>query len=226
MLQKTRKKVRRREVITGLIIILVAFSFVGSLLLDFDFMSPYATLQEDLAYLSDQIDNQKISSWSWLATALIIFIAIPFYVAIFTNRLRILPYINGLFMLGASSGFLVMGWLGLDLHQILIISFGEGLEQVDEQMKLELLDRFREEQFYRRIGSSFVGLFAIGLSLTKFKLGRFPLFSTILLILSGPALIFFNWYDPEHLIRTIAMAGIMIGVLVFCVRLINRGLST
>ena len=129
-------------------------------------------------------------------------------------------------MLGASSGFLVMGLLGLDLYQILIITFGEGLEQVDEQMKLELLDRFREEQFYRRIGSSFVGLFAIGLSLTKFKLGRFPLFSTILLILSGPALIFFNWYDAEHLIRTIAMAGIMIGVLVFCVRLINRGLST
>ena len=128
-------------------------------------------------------------------------------------------------MLGASSSFLVMGLMGLELHQILVLSFGEGLEQVDEQMKLELLDRFREEQFYRRVGSSFVGLFAIGLSLTKFKLGRFPLFSTILLILSGPALIFFNWYDPEHLIRTIAMAGIMIGVSLFCVRLINRGLS-
>ncbi len=39
-------------------------------------------------------------------------------------------------------------------------------------MKFELLERFREEQFYRRIGSSFVGLFAIGLSLSKFKLGQ------------------------------------------------------
>lgn len=225
MQQKTRKKVRRREVATGLIIILVAFSFVGSLLLDFNFVSPYATLQEDLAYLSEHIENQKISSWSWLTTALITFIAIPFYVAVFTNRLRILPYINGLLMLGASSGFLVMGLMGLELHQTMILNFGEGLEQVDEQMKFELLERFREVQFYRRIGSSFVGLFAIGLSLSKFKLGQFPLFSTILLILSGPALIFFNWYDPEHLVRTIAMAGIMIGVTVFCVRLINRGLS-
>lgn len=216
---------RRREVMTGLIIILVAFSFITSLLLDFNFVSPFTTLQDDLAYLSDHIQNQKISSWSWLATALITFIAIPFYVAIFANRLKVLHYINGLFMLGASAGFLVMGLEGLELHQTMVLSFGEDLEMVDEQMKLTLLDRFRDEQFYRRIGSSFVGLFAIGLSLSKFKLGRFPLFSTILLILSGPALIFFNWYDPEHLVRTIAMAGIVIGVAVFCVKLINKGLS-
>ena len=128
-------------------------------------------------------------------------------------------------MLGASAGFLVMGLEGLELHQTMVLSFGEGLDQVDEQIKLTLLDRFRDEQLYRRIGSSFVGLFAIGLSLSKFKLGRFPLFSTILLILSGPALIFFNWYDPDHLVRTIAMAGIVIGVAVFCVKLINKGLS-
>jgi len=208
-----------------LIIIIVAFSYFTSLLLDFNFVSPFTTLQDDLAYLSDHIQNQKISSWSWLATALITFITIPFYVAIFAHRLKALHYINGLFMLGASAGFLVMGLEGLKLHQIMVLSFGEGVEVVDEQMKFALLDHFREEQFYRHIGSSFVGLFAIGLSLSKFKLGRFPLISTILLILSGPALIFFNWYDPEHLVRTIAMAGIMIGMVVFCVKLINKGLS-
>ena len=133
---------------------------------------------------------------------------------------------NGLFMLGASAGFVVMGLLGLELHQTMVQNFGDGFENIDEQMKITLLDQFREEQFYRRLGSSFVGLFALGLSLSKFKLGRFPLFSTILLVLSGPALIFFNWYDPDHLVRTFAMAGIMIGVVVFSVRLINKGLST
>ncbi len=226
MEQKSQHKVRRREAFTGLILILVSFSFVSSLLLDFNFVSPYATLQEDLAYLSDHIQNQKISAWAWLGTALITFIAVPFYVVVFSNRLRVLHYLNGLFMLGASAGFVVMGLIGLELHQTMIQSFGEGFIQVDEQTKLALLERFKEEQFYRVIGSSFVGLFAIGLSLSKFKLGSFPLFSTILLVLSGPALIFFNWYDPDHLVRTIAMAGIMIGVVVLSVRLINRGLST
>ncbi|MEN8227047.1 MAG: hypothetical protein ABFS38_02750 [Bacteroidota bacterium] len=217
---------RRREVLTGLIIILVAFGFITSLLLDFNFVSPYATLQEDLSYLSDHIQNQRISSWSWLATGLITFIAVPFYVVIFSNKLKVLHFANGLFMLGASAGFVVMGLTGLELHQTMVQSFGEGFEQVNDQIKFSLLEQFREEQFYRHIGSSFVGLFAIGLSFSKFKLGRFPLFSMILLLLSGPTLIFFNWYDPDHLVRTMAMAGIMIGVVVFCVRLINKGLSS
>lgn len=225
MPQKTRKKVRRREVVTGLIIILVAFSFMTSLLLDFNFVSPYATLQEDLAYLSDHIDSQRISSLAWLTTALITFIAVPFYVMVFGNRLKVLHYMNALFMLGATAGFVVMGMVGLELHQTMIQGFGEGIGQIDEKVKLGLLEQFWDEQLYRRIGSSFVGLFAMGLGLTKFRLGRFPLFSTILLVLSGPALVFFNWYNPDHLIRTIAMAGILIGVGVFCVRLINKGLS-
>jgi len=224
MQQKTRNKVRRREVFTGLLIIMVAFSYITSMLLDFNFVSPYATLQDDLGYLSDHIQNQHISAWAWLGSALITFIAVPFYVVVFSKKLRALPYLNGLFMLGASAAFVVMGLVGLELHQTMGRNFGEGFEQVNEQMKLGLLDLFREEQLYRRIGSSFLGLFAIGLSLTKFKLGKFPLVSTILLILSGPVLIFFNWYDPDHIGRTIALAGILIGVVVFCVRLINRGL--
>ena len=52
-MEKGRRKFRRREVITGLLIIGVAFSFIASLLLDFNFVSPYASLQEDLSYLSE-----------------------------------------------------------------------------------------------------------------------------------------------------------------------------
>ena len=226
MQQFDRKKARRREVYTGLIIILATFSFVTSLLLDFNFLSPYTSLQEDLAYVSDHIQNQEISSWSWLITAVITFIAVPFYVIIFSRHLRALHYINGLFMLGASAGFVVMGMVGLEMYQTMLQNFTGGLEQVDEHVRVALLEQFREEQFYSRIGSSCLGLFAIGLSLTKFRMGKFPFISTLLLILSGPGLIFFNWYNPDHVGKTIAMAGILIGVLVFCVRLINKGIST
>ena len=48
--------------------------------------------------------------------------------------------------------------------------------------------------------------------------------STVLLMISGPALVFFNWYDPDHIGHTAAMAGIIIGVSIFCVRLINKGI--
>jgi len=225
MQRKSKFSVRRREVVAGLVIILASFVYITSTVFDFNFVSSYATLQEDLVYLSEQINNQKISSIAWITTSLVTLISIPFYLLVFQGRLYTLHYLNSLFMLGASLGFLLMGKTGIDLHQIMVQIPVENFEQAGEEIRLSLLEHFRQEQLFRRIGSSFVGLFAIGLALTKFKLGRFPLFSTGLLLLSGPVLIFFNWYDPDHLIRTAAIAGIMIGVVVFCVRLINRGLS-
>jgi hypothetical protein len=225
MPEKNRKGRRRIEVFTGLLLILVAFSYVASLLLDFKFVSPYATLQEDLVYLSEHTQTQMISSYAWLATAVITLIAIPFYFIVFRKSLKVLPYLNGLFMIGASAGFLMMARMGMDLQQDMEVILGEGFEQAGDQVKLSLLDQFRQEQFYRRLGSSCVGLFAIGLSLTRLRHRRFPLLSMVLLLVSGPALIFFNWYDPDHLARTGAMAGIIVGVVVFSVRLINKGLS-
>lgn len=225
MQQKKYRKVRRTEVVTGFVILLVSFCFVTSLLLDFNFVSPDGTLQEDLAYLSEHTRNKIVNAWSWLVTAMMIMVAIPFYLAVFYKKLRTLHYLNALFMLGASVGFLLMGNLGIELHHNMLYILGEGMEQANEQMKLSLLEQFRQEQFYRRIASSCVGLFAIGLSLTRFRVRRFPILSTILLLISGPTLMFLNWYDPDHLIRTGAMAGIMIGVVIFSVKLINKGLT-
>jgi len=193
-----RRIQRRREVLAGFCIILAAASYVTSLLLDFNFVSPYATLQEDLAYLSNHYRNLQISVWAWLGTSIITFLSIPPYLLLFHHRLKIFHYVNALWLLGASAGFLMMGIAGIELYQ---------------------------ELAYRRIGSSFVGLFAIGLGLTRFKMRRVPIFATVLLIICGPTMIFFNWYDPDHLIRTAAMAGIVIGVTTFSVRVINKGLE-
>lgn len=225
MQNKKTRKVRRIEVITGFIILFASFSFLASLLFDFNFLSPDGTLQEDLTYLSEHTMNKKISVCSWMATALLTLAAIPFYLVLFYRKLRTLHYLNALFMLMASAGFLLMANLGLELHHNMLYILGEGLDKANDQMKLSLLEQFSQEQFYRKIGSSCVGLFAIGLGMTRFRIKRFPILSSILLIISGPAMIFLNWYDPGHLIRTGAMAGIMIGVVIFCVRLINQGLS-
>lgn len=206
-------------------LILVAFSYITSLLLDVKLVSQNATLDEDLAYFSEHILSQKISAYTWLATALFTAIAIPFYLAVFRRRLRVLQYLNGLFMLAASAAFVMMAKYGMEMNLYTVGMLETGMAQTSEQVKLTLLEQFSQEQFYRLIGSSFVGLWAIGLSLTKFKLERFPLISSLLLFLSGPALLFFNWTDPDHLGRTFAMAGIIIGVMVFCVRMINKGME-
>ena len=206
-----------------LITLLAAFTYVASLLLDFNFVSPYASIQEDLAYLSNHVQNLRLSVWSWLVTALMTFMAIPFYLVLFHRRPRFLSYLNALLLLGASLGFLMMGLTGLDLYHDLERLVEEGIELANEQTRLDLLSLFNDEFFYRRVGSSFLGAFVFGLGLSKFWVPRFPLFSSILLCISGPVMIFFNWHDPDHLIRTAAMAGIVIGMTIFCVRLIYKG---
>lgn len=220
-----RRIQRRREVLAGLCIILAAASYVTSLLLDFNFVSPYATLQEDLAYLSNHFRNLQISVWAWLGTSIITFLSIPPYLLLFHRRLKVFHYVNALWLLGASAGFLMMGIAGIELYQELARGLETSMQGTDEQVWIKLLSQFQDEQFYRRIGSSFVGLFAIGLALTRFKMRRVPIVATVLLIISGPTMIFFNWYDPDHLIRTAAMAGIVIGVTIFSVRVINKGLD-
>ena len=224
MQKEPRNKQRRLEVITGLIIILVGFSFVIAMLLDFDMGSPYSTLLEDLAYLSDHSLNQKISAWAWLTTSLITVISIPLYVVVFQRKLKFLHYLNGLFMLGAAAGAFMVGLVGLELNQILNQDLVDLIEQTSEQMRVGILQHFKEERFYTSIGGSFAALFVFGLGMTRFKVPRFPIVSTVLLMISGPAYIFFNWYNPEHILKTAAMAGMMIGLIVFCVKLINRGM--
>jgi len=220
-----RKIQRRREVLAGFAMILATASYVTSLLLDFNFVSPYATLQEDLAYLTNHYKNLQISVWAWLLTSMITFLSIPPYLLLFHHRLKIFHYVNALWLLGASVGFLMMGLAGIELYQELARGMETSMQGTDEQVWIKLLSQFQDEQFYRRIGSSFVGVFAIGLGLTRFKMRRVPIFAVVLLIICGPTMIFFNWYDPDHLIRTAAMAGIVIGVTTFSVRLINKGLN-
>ena len=205
-------------------IILVASSFVAALLMDFNFVSPDGTVQEDLSYLTDHLENQKISSWAWLATSMTTFLTIPLYLMAFHKRLKVLHYLNALLLLGASAGFLLMGLQGLEMNQGIALSMTEEMAQSDESTSIGLLRQFNTELFYRRIGSSFIGLLAIGLGLSRIRVHGFPIFSTVILLICGPAMIFLNWYDPDHLLRTVAMAGIIIGVAVLSVRLINRGM--
>ncbi|MEA3462133.1 MAG: hypothetical protein U9R49_09660 [Bacteroidota bacterium] len=225
MQTELRKKQRKREILAGLMIILAVSSYITSLLLDFNFVSPFATLQEDLSYLSNHVRNLQISVWAWLGTSLITFLAIPPFLLVFHKRLKVFHYVNGIWLLGASAGFLMMGISGIELYQELTRGVLSSMNETDEEIWIRLLGLFHDEQFYRRIGSSFVGLFAVGLGLIRFKMRRVPIVTTVLLFICGPTMIFFNWYDPEHLIRTAAMAGIVIGVTIFSVRVINKGLE-
>ena len=205
--------------------LLTAFSYVGSILLDFNFVSPYTTLYEDLTFLLENDNAQRISSYAWLITSMLTFISIPLYILTFNKRLKWIHYLGSLFILAASAGFFITGWLGLEFSESINIAIKDDNSIFEDNVKLQLLSDFHEEQNFKRLASSSIGAFVILLGFSKFKIKSFPIFSTIFFIIAGPVLIFFNWYDPNHILRTAAMAVIAAGIIIFGIKLINSGLS-
>jgi hypothetical protein len=219
------KKGRGTEILTALLLILLLFSYIASFLLDFRFVGPDANLQEDLAFLSENPVNQRISSYSWLISSLLTGMTVPFYLIIFRKQPISISVLSALLMVASAICFLMMALVGLELFREMDVLLKKGVELAGGSEHLSLLDYYRKEQFYRHLGSTFIGIWSVGLGLSKFWYGRFPVTATLLLLVSGPTLVFFNWYDPEHLARTVAMTGIFTGIMLLCVRLVNKGLS-
>jgi len=220
-----RRSKRNIEIATGFIVLLASFAFIGAILLDFNFVSPYTTLNEDVNFLLEHSRSQMISAFAWIATAVLTVISIPFYILTFHKRLKFYHILISVLLVTAAAGFFLTGWLGLQFSDSINIAVSGGDGGITDNTVLNMLDNFSEEQYYKRIASSCIGVFVILLAFTRFRVKTFPVISTIFFILAGPVLIFYNWYDPDHILRTSAMATIATGMIIFCIKLIYSGLS-
>ncbi|MBN1133017.1 MAG: hypothetical protein JXR52_12850 [Bacteroidales bacterium] len=225
MQEPDHRKRRKTEVFTGFLVLLTTFGFIVAILLDFNFVSPYATLNEDLSFLMDHYNTQRISSYAWLSAAVLTFITIPFYQLTFKGRLKFLHHIATIFILAAGIGFFLSGWLGLKFSDSVNSILANNLSLTEEHVRLQLLGEFHEKQYFKRMAGISLGGLAILLGLTRFWVKRFPLLSSFLLILAGPVLIYYNWNESDHILRTTAIAAIAAGIIVFCIKLICSGLS-
>ncbi len=224
-MQPKPKTQREREKITGGVFLLAAFSFIAAFILDFNFVTPYTSVQEDLSYLNEHPDRQSTSASAWLATGSLTLLALPFYLSVSRRKLTWLAYLNGLLLLATGAGFIMMGKTGLNMHHLVLEMAPEIRGGLTESERLTVLELFNEEQRFRRIGSFGMGCFALGLGLSAFRLKHFPGLAAVLLLVGGPMLAFFNVHDPEHIGKTVAVAGILSGIMIYSARLITRGLN-
>ena len=216
---------RRTEVACGLLLILVSFSFMVSMLLDFTFVSSFASPMEDLFYLAENVIRQRFSTLSWFVSSVLIAISIPLYILVFRGRQRFFHYLNALVMCIAVVAFVLMSQQGLILYREISALLPLQLEEMEEATRLSLLNHYKLAQWYRLLGSSAVGVWTLGLVYTRVVVKRVPMTAVVLFILTAPALIYFNWTDPDHLLRTVALTGQLVGTMIFSVRLVNRGLG-
>lgn len=216
-----RGKIRKIEVLTGIILILATLSILISYLLNFEYISPEHSIEEDMNFLLESTIPQRISSIAWMITALFTLSLLPFYLITFYRFHRITHIINGLMITIMATVFFRTALAGLSIANI-VESFpeNESIQSVNQVLSL-----IKDTILLIQTGITVFGGYVFILSISRFKKAMIPLFGTILLFLSGPVLIVFIWMNPEHLILTSAMAAASIGLFISGTKLVNKGLE-
>lgn len=220
MQDNKREITRIIEVLTGIIILLSTLSLVYSYLFNFEFTDPDPSLTKDLNYLSDNIILQKSSSISWMVTACLYVLLIPFYLIVFFRDQPLIHLLNSFLIIGMSLVFFRASLAGFAVVKIFSELPADQLPQPEPQ----LLSYIRDMYQLIWIGLTAFGGYVFLFSICRFRKTRINIFGRVLLLLSGPLLVVFIWLDPEHVLFNTAFAVASIGLLITGARLTNVGM--
>lgn len=220
MQDNKRRIARTIEVLTGIILLLGALSFVFSYLFNFEFSSPDQSLGNDFMYLAENLTLQRSSSISWMVTASLFLALIPFYLMVFYRDQPLIHILNSLTLT-----FMALVIFRTSLAGFAIVKFVEGLSEAEIYVpNPQVLTYIRDIQLLIKGGLIAFGFYAFLLSISRFRKTRINIFGRSLLLLSGPLLIAFTLLDTEHVLFNIALAVASIGLLITGVRLTNVGM--
>lgn len=214
------------EIPTGLFFLLTIILILVSFLFNFDFYSPDTSLEEDIGYLFDSALRQKLSAITLLAAGVATLVFIPLYLMMFHRFQKRIHIFNSFLILVMAYSFFRAGLTGLEIFRL--VESTESVSEVTDPASLvlyQLLERIRSTTLFTKIGITAFGLYSIVLSVSRFREVRFPVFGSMLLILSGPVIVTFVWLNPEHILLTSALAAATIGFLMIGVTLVNKGLE-
>jgi len=218
------KKIRYIEVLTGVLLILLVSAMLLAMLSDFSFVTPYSTLQEDMSFLTDNIESLRISALIRLACGILSLILIPFFLKTFSYNTRVYHIVNGALIFLISAYYFTSVWMEFRLISLIGTMPADFRAGNESEFETLILLAVRNLKNLVMAGRMAIGAFLILFTFSRIKAKRIPLASSLMFILSGPSIIFFSWYDPEHIILTVAMAIGATGMMILGLRLINKGL--
>jgi hypothetical protein len=214
------------EVPTGLFFLTTILLVLVSFLFNFDFYNPDTSLEEDIGYLLDSSLRQKLSSITLITAGVANLVFIPLYLMMFHRFQKLIHIFNSFLILVMAFSFFRAGLTGLGIYRM--VTGAESVETIIDPASTvlyELLARIRVTILLTKTGITAFGLYSIVLSVSRFREVRFPVFGSMLLILSGPLIVTFVWLNPEHILLTAGLAAATIGFLMIGVTLVNKGLE-
>jgi len=217
-----REKIRRIEVLTGLILIISILGMLAAFILSFDYTIPNTSFEEDMEFLIESYGSQQLSAVSWLIAGISYLFLLPFYLILFARFQKGMHIFNGLLILVMAYMFFS---IGLSEYRIAEVAGGLiGNENPTEKLPaIQILENIRQIKLFHRIGLTAFGTFATILSISRFKKAHFPVLGSTLAFIAGPLVVTFNWINPDSILLTGSLAVAWTGLLIIGARLTNKG---
>lgn len=208
-----RKKIRIIEIITGLFLILSVLSLMVAFLLNYDFTVPNATFAEDLDFLADNINRQKVSAYCWITAGAAFLFFMPLYLVLFHRFQPGMHIVASFFLLVAAAAFFNSGLRALHIAETVAGVFDKEITD-NAMLSLDILLDVKYINTLYRAGLTAFGAFATVFTISRFSNVRFPVFGSTLAFLAGPLVIAFTWLNPGHVVMTLALAAAWTGLII------------
>jgi hypothetical protein len=219
-----RRNTRKIEIIGGLFMIISVLSMLIAFLMNFDYTVPNATFEEDVDFMAESLNRQRISAALWIISGAINLLFLPVYLLLFSRFQKGMHIFNGFLLLGMAFCFFRLGLNALDIANLTANSAVVN-EIPDDPSSIGILKGIRDVLDLRRIGITFFGAFSTVFTISRFSEVKFPVFGSTLAFLAGPVVITFIWLNPDHILLNASLAVAWAGLLMIGVRLVNKGLA-
>lgn len=212
------------EILSGFFLPLAVISLMVAYLLKFEYTHPDDTFQEDMEYLFDNLNSQKLSSIAWLVSGSLHLILMPVFLLFFSRFNKWISIITALVILIMAWSFFSIGVNEVKITHFLS-QFNSDNIRTSEDEASNILPYLVMIKYYLKIGISATGLFSIILVISRFTKIRLALFGIIMILVSSPMMIFFVWVDENHLLFTLSLAISWSGLMVIGAMLMNYGIK-
>jgi hypothetical protein len=219
-----QKKRRNPEIIAGIFALFTGISVVLTLLTRIEFLTSFSSLQEDITYLNENLILLKINSIIWTISALFLMLSAAAFIVAFQPHEPILAFLQGFFLILASTMFCVSGLKGFTIINLMNHYLEPDLK-IAESIRYSIFSLSREKEVYiiasyTLIGLSFfmIGLFALITRKISIATGIIGMVTGILLPVSSSII-------PTSIF---ASAGIALACILFFIlsyRLLFKGLT-
>ncbi len=168
---------RNPEIVAGIFALLTGISVVATLLTRIEFLSVFSSIQDDIEYLNENLVLLKINSFIWIISALFLTLSAAGLIAAFHPHEPILAFLQGFFLILASSMFCVAGIKGFSIIDLMNF-YVEPDVKFAEALRYSVFSLSREKEIYIIVSYTFIGL-------SFFMIGLFALVTRKIAIITG-----------------------------------------